>query len=132
MDLMTYPTLRTLSRILTTAPQGRQVGAVLDKMHSWQATTPHTNAMLIPTLRYEVYESLKADATVLELRYMVSPALHAALHATNVLDELREGTGCYLPTWDEETLQTLPSRICAKALAEVLTSTLITRTTIHI
>ena len=33
MDLMNYPTLRTLSRILTTAPQGRQVGAVLDKEH---------------------------------------------------------------------------------------------------
>ena len=77
-------------------------------MHSWQAMTPHTNAMLIPTLRYEVYESLKADATVLKLRYMVSPALHAARHAAEVLDELREGTGCYLPTWDEETLQTLP------------------------
>ena len=108
MDLMNYSTLCTLSRILTAAPQGRQVGAVLDKVHDWQATTPHTNAMLIPTLRYEVYESLKADATVLELHYMVSPALHAALHAAEVLDELREGTGCYLPTWDEETLQTLP------------------------
>ena len=84
MDLMNYSNLRTLSRILTAAPQGRQVGAVLDKVHDWQATTPHTNAMLIPTLRYEVYESLKADATVLELRYMVSPALHAVLRAANV------------------------------------------------
>ena len=108
MDLMNYPTLRTLSRILTAAHQGRQVGAVLDKVHDWQATTPHTNAMLIPTLRYEVYEALKADTTALELRYMVSAVLHAALHAAEVLDELREGTGCYQPTWDEETLQTLP------------------------
>ena len=85
MDLMNYSTLRTFSRILAAAPQGRQVEAVLDKVHSWQATTPHTNAMLIPTLRYEVYESLKADATMLELRYMVSPALHAARHAAEVL-----------------------------------------------
>lgn len=69
MDLMNYSTLRTLSRILTAAPQGRQVGAVLDKAHDWQATTSHTNSMLIPTLRYEVYESLKADAAALELRY---------------------------------------------------------------
>ena len=108
MDLMNYSTLRTLSRILTADPQGRQVGAVLDKVHSWQTTTPHTNSMLIPTLRYEVYESLKADTAALELRYMVPPALHAARHAAEVLDELREGTGCYQPTWDEETLQTLP------------------------
>ena len=108
MDLMNYPTLRTFSRILTAAPQGQQVGAVLDKVHDWQAATPHTNAMLIPTLRYEVYEVLKADTTALELRYMVFPPLHAARHAAEVLDELREGTGCYQPTWDEETLQTLP------------------------
>ena len=108
MDLMNYSTLRTLSRILTAAPQGRQVGAVLDKAHDWQATTSHTNSMLIPTLRYEVYESLKADAAALELRYMVSPALRAARHAAEVLDELREGTGCYQPTWDEERIQTLP------------------------
>ena len=108
MDLMNYSTLCTLSRILTAAPQGRQVGAVLDKVHDWQAATPHTNAMLIPTLRYEVYEVLKADTTALELRYMVFPPLHAARHAAEVLDELREGTGCYQPTWDEETLQTLP------------------------
>lgn len=108
MDLMNYSTLRTLSRILTAAPQGRQVGAVLDKVHDWQATTPHTNAMLIPTLRYEVYEALNADAAALELRYMVSPGLHAALHAAETLDEPWEGTGCSLPIEDEETLQTLP------------------------
>ena len=30
MDLMNYSTLRTLSRVLTAAPQGRQVSAVLD------------------------------------------------------------------------------------------------------
>ena len=109
MHLMNYSTLRTLSRVLTAAPQGRQVSAVLDKVHDWQSTTPHTNSMLIPTLQYEVYESLKADATALELRYMVSPALHAALHAAEVLDELREGTGCYQPTWDDETLAMVPS-----------------------
>ena len=38
---------------------------------------------------------------------MVSPALHAALHAAEVLDELREDTGCQ-PTWDGKTLQRLP------------------------
>ena len=108
MDLMNYSTLRTLSRVLTAAPQGRQVSAVLDKVHSWQSVAPDTNAMMLPTLHYEVYEALKADASVLELRYMVSPALHAALHAAEVLDELREGTGCYQPTWDEETFQALP------------------------
>lgn len=108
MDLMNNSTLRTLSRILTAAPQGRQVSAVLDKVHDWQAVTPHTNAMLIPTLRYEVYEALKADTTALELRYMVSPVLHTALHASETLEELREGTGCYQPIWGEKTLQTLP------------------------
>ena len=105
--MMSDSTLRTLSRILTTAPQGRQVSAVLDKVHSWQLASPYTDLMLFQTLHYEVYEVLKADATAMELSYMVSPALHATLHAAEVLDELREGTGCYRPTWDEETLQVL-------------------------
>lgn len=107
MDLMNDSILRTFSRILTTAPQGRQVSAVLDKIHSWQASTPHTSVMIVPMFHHELYEALKADSTVLELRYMVSPALHSALHAAEVLDELREGTGCQ-PTWDGETLQRLP------------------------
>lgn len=109
MDLMNNSILRTFSRILTTAPRGRQVSAVLDKIHSWQAFTPHTSALMVPMLHHELYEALKADSTALELRYMVSPALHAALHAAEVLDELREGIG-YQPTWDGETLQRLPEK----------------------
>lgn len=109
MDLMNNSILRTFSRILTTAPRGRQVSAVLDKIHSWQAFTPHTSALMVPMLHHELYEALKADSTALELRYMVSPALHAALHAAEVLDELRESIG-YQPTWDGETLQRLPEK----------------------
>ena len=82
--------------------------AALDKIHTWQAASPDTDLMMFQTLQYEVYEMLKVDAAALELCYSVAPTLHAALHAAKVLDELREGTGCYQPTWDEETFQTLP------------------------
>lgn len=110
MDLMNYSALRTLSRILTTAPQGRQVSAALDKVHTWRSEIPDTNDMLFPVLHDEVCEALKADAVSLELHCMVSPALHGALHAAETLDELKDGTVCQ-PTWDEETLQWLPEEL---------------------
>lgn len=106
MDWMNYPMLRNLARILTTAPQGRLMEAVLTQVQTWQA--PDTDLMMFQTLHYEVYEALKADAAALELCDMASPGLRAALHAAAVLDELREGTGCCQPTWEGAELSLVP------------------------
>lgn len=108
MNWMNYPMLHNYARILTTAPQGRLVETVLAQVQTWQAAVSDTDLMMFQMLHYEVYEALKADAAALELRDMVSPSLHAALHAAVVLDELREGTGCCQPTWECEELSLVP------------------------
>ena len=51
LDILNYPTLRTLARILMTAPAGAAVKRVMDRFHEWQSRVPDGGQMILQSIQ---------------------------------------------------------------------------------
>lgn len=112
MDILNYPTLMTYSHILTAAPAGPAVQRVIDRFHELEAHAPDAGQMIVQSLQYEAYRSLAADACAMALCDTADGKLKAALHGAEVLEEVREGTACYLPTGELYELSASSPTLC--------------------
>ena len=112
MDILNYPTLMTYSHILTAAPAGPAVQRVIDRFHELEAHAPDAGQMIVQSLQYEAYRSLAADACAMVLCDTADGKLKAALHGAAVLEEVREGTACYLPTGELYELSASSPTLC--------------------
>ena len=112
MDILDYPTLMTYSRILTAAPSGPAVQGVIDRFHELEAHAPDAGQMIVQSLQYETYRSLAADACAMALCDVADGQLKAALHGAEVLEEVREGTACDMPTGELYELSASSPTLC--------------------
>ena len=112
MDILDYPTLMTYSRILTAAPAGPAVQRVIDRFHELEAHAPDAGQMILQCIQYETYRALTADAQAMVLCNTANGKLKAALHGAEVLEELREGTACYMPTGELYELSASSPTLC--------------------
>ena len=114
MDILNYPTLMTYSHILMAAPAGPAVQGVIDRFHELEAHAPDAGQMILQSIQYAAYRVLAADACAMALCDVADGQLKAALHGAAVLEEVREGTACYLPTGElyELPASSPPSAIC--------------------
>ena len=112
MDILNYPTLMTYSHILTAAPAGPAVQRVIDRFHELEAYAPDAGQMILQCIQYETYRALTADACAMALYDTADGKLKAALHGAAVLEEVREGTACYLPTGELYELSASSPTLC--------------------
>ena len=112
MDILNYPTLMTYSRILTAAPPGPAVQRVIDRFHELEAHAPDAGQMILQSIQYATYRALTADACAMALCDTADGKLKAALHGAAVLEEVREGTACYLPTGELYELSASSPTLC--------------------
>ena len=103
-----YPALLTYAHILTSAPAGAAVQGVIERFHELEAHAPDAGQMIIQSIQYETYCALTADACAMVLCGADNEELKIALHGAEVLEELREGTACYMPTGEISELTFLP------------------------
>ena len=106
------PALLTYARILTTAPAGAAVQGVIDRFHELEAHAPDAGQMILQCIQYETYRTLTADAQAMVLCDTADGKLKAALHGAAVLEEVREGTACYLPTGELYELSASSPTLC--------------------
>lgn len=111
LNCMNYSALMTYSRILMEAPAGAAVGGVTERFHEMEAMAPDGGMMAMQSLQYESYRSLSSDAGAMELAGTGSAELSVALHGAGLLEELREGTACYMPTGEITDLSFLPREL---------------------
>ena len=121
MNILNYPTLLTLSRILMTAPAGAAVKGVIDRFHELEANVPDARQMILQSIQYESYRALTADAYAMVLRGIVDVDLSIALHGVEVLEEVREGTACDMPTGEVYELDILTPELREKWYGEIST-----------
>ena len=112
MDILNYPTLMTYSHILTAAPAGPAVQGVIDRFHELEAHAPDAGQMILQSIQYTTYRTLTADAQAMVLCDTADGKLKAALHGAEVLEEVREGTACYLPTGELYELSASSPTLC--------------------
>ena len=112
IDILNYPALMTYSRILTAAPAGPTVKGVIDRFHELEAHAPDAGQMIAQSLQYETYRALAADACAMVLCDTADDKLKIALHGAQVLEEIREGTACDMPTGELYELSALSPTLC--------------------
>ena len=129
VDIPDYSTLHTFSSILTAAPTGPAVQGVIDRFHELEAHAPDAGQMIIQSLQYAAYGALHTDARAMVFCGADDMELTAALCGADVLEELREGTACYLPTGEISELtflsQELKERWCDGMFSDETMETLI-------
>ena len=112
VDIPDYSTLCTFSSILTAAPAGPAVQGVIDRFHELEAHAPDAGQMILQSIQYATYRALTADACAMALCDTADGKLKAALHGAEVLEEVREGTACYLPTGELYELSASSPTLC--------------------
>lgn len=115
-------TLMTYARILMTAPAGATVRGVTEQFHELEEMIPDGGEMAMQSLQYESYRVLSADGCAMELAGTASAELSAALHGAGVLEEVREGTACMMPTGETTYLPCLPRDLLERWWGELTES----------
>lgn len=110
-DELNLFSLDILARILTIAPSGEKISTALDTVHKWISCAPDADWMALQALQYESYHALVGDAVTMDLQGEISPRLSAALHASQVLEAVRDGTKCNQPTLEQCELTILPHEL---------------------
>lgn len=119
MDILNYPTLRTLARVLMTAPAGIAVKGVIDRFHELESCVPDAGQMILQSIQYESYQALTADACAMALCKTADNDLTIALHGAEVLEEVREGTACDMPTGEAYEMSILTPELREKWYGEI-------------
>lgn len=114
MNIFELPAVADLARTVMTAPKGAAVTAALRQLHRLLAKSPEGDLILMQTMQYEAYPALKADAAVLQLEGEEPAALSIALHEADILEAIREGTGCVRPTLEDWELTLLAPEVYPK------------------
>lgn len=119
LDILNYPTLRTLARILMTAPAGAAVKRVIDRFHDLESCVPDAGQMILQSIQYESYQLLLSDGHAMLLNDAADRSLAIALHGAAVLEEVREGTACCDPTGEECELTILDLALLEKWYVDI-------------
>ena len=105
---LNYPTLLAQSRTLMTAPSGGAVRGVIQRLHELMKAVPDANEMMMTSILYESYSLLRSDACAALVSGVENEKLNIAIHASEVLEELRDGTACVVPTGENCELSIVP------------------------
>ena len=105
---LNYPTLLAQSRTLMTAPSGGAVRGVIQRLHELMKAVPNANEMMMTSILYESYSLLRSDACAALVSGVENEKLNIAIHASEVLEELRDGTACVVPTGENCELSIVP------------------------
>ena len=111
VNLFHMPALETRAAALLTVPAGPAVTALHKQMCDELQVAPDANFMYYQAIGYMAYRVLRTDGEALALQEHADDDLCCALHMSQVLEEIREGTGCDHPTLDRCELNLLPAEL---------------------